>query len=231
MSQVHCPACGEGFADETDQCPACGVAHLPRERIGELRDTAEKRHGAGQGLIKRIPLLLPLVAWRQERIEDAERALISYWSQFGRDGERVHCRECGAAVAADAETCGDCGEENVVTALSAVDYDIHVPTGGDPWAGDRLWALAAAGPYLGLALWGVAGAVGLGVGFWSAVMAGSTLGAVAFVLDRDYLAKTAPWKPSFWWSVAFLWPPVNFLGPLFYLWKRVDVLGLGEHLA
>lgn len=232
---VYCPGCGAGLQHGDSVCRECGADHVGADRMADLRGTAEKRHGAGEGWMRKIPFLLPLIAFRQESIEDAERALISYKAQFAEPGSAdpttVHCRGCGGSLDRSASQCDHCGAENTLAALEDVDYDVHDPTDVEQRGSDRWWLAIGAGPLLGLAAFFVGAALNLGVDFWGATFAGGLLAVGGLALDRRYLTGSAPWEPSFWWAVAFLWPPVNFVGPYVYLWKRVDVLGLREHLS
>lgn len=225
----HCPCCGEGVTGAGDECPDCSADLVDSGRFEDLRSTAVKDRDAGTGLIRRSAIFLPLLVWRQNRIESAQRELLTYKQQLDAATE-LHCRACGSTVDFEEDTCGECGEVTDRALIDELEYDVHDPTEYDSPVSDRWWLGVIAGPVLGLAGYALFASLGLPSAS-NLLWAGGLAALACWYLDRKYLQARTVWRPPYWLYVpVLLIPVINLLGGGFYLWQRVSALGLAEHL-
>lgn len=225
----YCPRCGDAAGDGTDTCPGCGLDVLSASTLLDLVTTAEKDRERGTGIVGRIPILAPLVLWRQVRIEGAQRDLLDHKMAL-HEGSALHCRACGGALESDDATCGECGELTDLGIVDGLEYDVHDPTEYDSSVSDRWWLAVVGGPVLGFL-----GTVLTGLLEVSAspvfLVAGSVVAVVGWYFDGKYLRANTLWNPPYWFYVPVLLVPViNLIGAGYYLKKRVALLGRGEHV-
>lgn len=222
----HCLGCGEPVPGSAATCPVCGADHLPAGRLESLGETAEWDRDWGVGWLRLLPPLIPLVLWRQTRIEGAQRELVTYRSQFD-DVEEVHCRACGGPVARDAEDCPACGYGNVAAAIDELAMDVHDAGDRETDRSNRWWVGPVFGPPVGLVGWAAAGSLAVpgleGAILWSSGL----LAAGAGYLDREYVRANGPWSPTYLLLVGLVFPVFDLVLAYYYGHKRVQTLGWG----
>jgi RNA polymerase subunit RPABC4/transcription elongation factor Spt4 len=228
LEEVHCPGCGTRFDDAADRCPECGADHISAEELGDLLDTAEKQYDWGIGGLEFTLVLLPIVVWRQTRIENAQRELVRYRTQFDAPDGRYRCHRCGYELGQGDTSCPDCGLENVFAAIDSLELTVHDPSEYDSDRTHRWWV----GPVLPLLslpvvlVLAVLGSSGLGVSFLFVI---GVPAALLGVLDRQYVRAHGTWCPSYSLLLGMLLPFFNVGLATYYFMKRRQALEWDEH--
>jgi len=216
--EQFCPGCGKSLEETAEHCPDCGADHLPPEAFESLVETAGKDRAFGVWWIRIVPVLLPVVVWRQERIEAAQRDLLAYRSEF--DDEHVHCGACGAELERDDPACDACGHANRIAEIEALEVDVHDPDSHETSVSGRWWPGVVVGPVIAIAGLMVAGLLG-NVLLWG----GGLLAAGAALIDRRYVRARAPWSPSYLLVVGLVVPVLSAFLALYYWQQRNETVG------
>lgn len=228
-ASVHCQGCGEQIEPGVDSCPACEAPHLDTEAFAHIKSTADKDRDWGMRWLRKVPIVLPFIIWRQTRIENAQRELTGYLREFVADEtDTVYCHNCGTSMPQTERICPDCDHENQLASINTAAFDVHDPAEHETNLSNHWWVGPALAPILGLVAFFGASNMGYASVGGYLLFGGGILAAGLGVLDRRYVRANSTWSPSYVTLFGLLWPILNLGLAYYYFHKRVNVLGWGK---